>query len=735
MLSINTNLSSLIAQNSLKSSTLKLNTAVERMTTGYKINHAKDNAANYSIVTNMSTKLGAYQVAEDNVSMGLDFLASAADTLDLIGDKLSRLRALSEQAANGTYGQSSLSAINAEANAIMDEIQRIKKSAEVNGKKLFGSSPIENGTVGADESQIKQLTPNSTGFLQDVVSVDTSSMTKLSSISENASLTSGTYSISTPEELAQLRLMVNSGKIGANTTFVLANDIDLSKYSSGEGWSPIGTWDAEFQGTFDGNGFVIKNLYIKSDAHLLHGLFGSANNAEIKNVGIASGNIDGYLCGAVVAQAENSNITNCFSNIDIASIFSGGGLIGIMKGNVSYCYATGDVKDKASSVDVSIQRIGGLIGQAGYGKVEYCYAEGNVTSHFINVIGGLIGYGYKNLSLTNCYATGDVKTTASNGCAAGLVSITEPNLNVKDCYTTGDIFGLGNAGGLIASFDGYSIVTNSYSTGDIIGDNHAGGIFGQGSGKGGFTITITNCHATGNIKAKDAAGGLFGRAGNPTIKISDSYAAGDISGGAYAGGVLGYEDWNGACAYTNCHTVGKISSNGSAGILTGTCGSNAKFSDCTYNGVLNKGLNYSGTGNINSENIVDVTASSNIALQVGINADTNSQINFNTFMVFVGLDSALKSGIENLRLEKIDSYINEVSSKQVEFGSIQNRLESALDEIATQQDNLVSSRSTLRDADVAQVSSEYIKQQILQQASATLLATANQAPALALQLL
>ena len=58
MLSINTNLSSLIAQRSLNNSTLLLNQAIERMTTGYKINHAKDNAANYAIATDMTTKIG-----------------------------------------------------------------------------------------------------------------------------------------------------------------------------------------------------------------------------------------------------------------------------------------------------------------------------------------------------------------------------------------------------------------------------------------------------------------------------------------------------------------------------------------------------------------------------------------------------------------------------------------------------------------------------------------------------
>ena len=63
---INTNLSSLIVQSGLKTSTNGLNQAIERMTTGFKINHAKDNAANYSINTKLSSKLSSYKIAQDN---------------------------------------------------------------------------------------------------------------------------------------------------------------------------------------------------------------------------------------------------------------------------------------------------------------------------------------------------------------------------------------------------------------------------------------------------------------------------------------------------------------------------------------------------------------------------------------------------------------------------------------------------------------------------------------------
>ena len=83
----------------------------------------------------------------------------------------------------------------------------------------------------------------------------------------------------------------------------------------------------------------------------------------------------------------------------------------------------------------------------------------------------------------------------------------------------------------------------------------------------------------------------------------------------------------------------------------------------------------------------------------------------------------------------IDEITTLLSEKQAHFGATANRLNSVLDEINIQYENLVSSRSTLRDADVAKVSANYIQQQILQQASATLLATANQSPSIALQLI
>ena len=247
MLSINSNLQSFIVQSSLKNSSSKLNFAIEKMTTGYKINHASDNAANYSIATGMSVKISAYQVAMDNTAMGLDLISTANDSLTLITSHLSRIRDLAIQSKNGTYGDNSQKAINSEVNARLDEIERLYSTTEYNSLKLFET---KNESV-----------ENKSGFIQEVTKRDTSSMTTLASVDENQTISSGTYSISTAEELAKLAKMTNNGKV-VGGEFVLANDIDLSGYSTRNGWEPIGTFGNKFKADFDGNGYVIKNLYI-----------------------------------------------------------------------------------------------------------------------------------------------------------------------------------------------------------------------------------------------------------------------------------------------------------------------------------------------------------------------------------------------------------------------------------------------------------------------------------------
>jgi flagellin-like hook-associated protein FlgL len=125
----------------------------------------------------------------------------------------------------------------------------------------------------------------------------------------------------------------------------------------------------------------------------------------------------------------------------------------------------------------------------------------------------------------------------------------------------------------------------------------------------------------------------------------------------------------------------------------------------------------------------------NITLQVGMYGADSSQINFDVGFNY-NLKSILKNGCNSdSAYNTINNFMETLNEKSTQLGAIQNKLESALETTTVSMNNLVSSRSTIRDADIGEVSSDYIRQQILQQACATLISTANQSPAIALQLI
>ncbi|MCQ2743837.1 MAG: flagellin [bacterium] len=143
-LTINTNLSSLIAQKHLRSATKGMNVAMEKLSTGFKINSGKDDAAGYSVVEGMQAKVNGYDIIETNASMGLDMLTTQEGVLDILNEYLQRIRDLTMQAANGTYGSASLNAIKIEVEQRMDEINRLCTITDFNDTYLLDGTRTED---------------------------------------------------------------------------------------------------------------------------------------------------------------------------------------------------------------------------------------------------------------------------------------------------------------------------------------------------------------------------------------------------------------------------------------------------------------------------------------------------------------------------------------------------------------------------------------------------------------
>lgn len=139
-ITVNTNLSSLIAQKYLRDATGGMNDAMTKLSTGFKINSGKDDAAGYSVVEGMQAKVNGYDIIETNASMGLDMLTTQEGVLNILNDYLQRIRDLTMQAANGTYGSASLNAIKTEVEQRMDEINRLCTITDFNDMYLLDGS-------------------------------------------------------------------------------------------------------------------------------------------------------------------------------------------------------------------------------------------------------------------------------------------------------------------------------------------------------------------------------------------------------------------------------------------------------------------------------------------------------------------------------------------------------------------------------------------------------------------
>ena len=137
---VNTNLPSMMVQRNLNKATASLNTAIERMTTGLKINRAADDAAGLYVANGLETQIRGSEICESNLQTGINILQIAEGDLSLIQEHISRIRDLATQAASDYYTSDARSAMASEAQARYDEITRVANASNFNGMDLLSSS-------------------------------------------------------------------------------------------------------------------------------------------------------------------------------------------------------------------------------------------------------------------------------------------------------------------------------------------------------------------------------------------------------------------------------------------------------------------------------------------------------------------------------------------------------------------------------------------------------------------
>jgi hypothetical protein len=316
--------------------------------------------------------------------------------------------------------------------------------------------------------------------------------------------------------------------------YYLTGDIDASAtsggaYNGGKGWEPIGPSypTQEFEGTFDGCGYTISDLYINDNTEINVGLFGTTGTS------------------AVIA-----NVT--LSNVDITGNRYVGALVGnVWQTDVYNCHSTGTV----TLAGTTPYGIGGIVGYAGNaagaGDADFydCTTSCTIAGGSGNDVGGFIGLTTNDFYAHNCSASGAVSSTGDGvgGFLGDAVAVTP---NCDDSSATGDVTGGNDVGGFVG--------------------NAGGGLFER-------------CSATGDVTASDSDGEAGGFSGDGGLQFTDCYAWGDVTGGAttgYAGGFSG----DGGTNYYQCYSIGTTTANTDGGFSANTGSMNDVFWDTESSG-------------------------------------------------------------------------------------------------------------------------------------------------------
>lgn len=789
---INTNIPSLNAQRNLSRSGAELATALQRLSSGLRINSAKDDAAGLAISERFTTQIRGLNVAIRNANDGISLSQTAEGALAEVGNNLQRIRELAVQSRNATNSPSDRAALDAEVQQRLAEIDRTAAQTSFNGQKIldgsFGSATFQ---VGANAGETISLTLESSMRLTALGAISSANSGAL-----GATATGGTIDIA-PSTL----LFGTAGTADGSLSLPVSNRLFGA---GGELTAPVlgaGPQAGDFSGAFNGSNVQSLTLSYPADFSATGALAQFDVNDSTLNVGITlTGN---YASGAALATDINTQLANAGSTATAA--FDGG------TNSIIFTNSGGNA---ANAVSVSAPDANAIT--AGF-AASAGTAGGTGASFSVDGIPVTLNVNYGSFAAAatalqtqlnavpgNSYTVNAVGTSfeiINNTPGTGPVEITNPNLGAVNAglfEQTGTPGGAGTPA-TIATFDidgttitldqnyadfnavAAAIQTQLDPTGtvySVVNDSATINIV-RLDGSAPVDITNANANATaagfGNVAGTLTTNASF-QVDGTTVTLAQDYADYDALAADLQSQLSGYTVTNNA---------------GTISITNDTLGSPAVVISGADAAALAAGIvNATGTAGVGAGSITLAPGDFSISVPpslpidiVGTFEDTAAlarAINDNASGVYASAnpDGSLLlrsardfelggtlataappaglgfsgtsftptqgnlSAVNVLTPEgadeviiRVDSALTSVSGLRSDFGAIQNRFESTINNLQTTAENLTASRSRILDADFAQETAELTRGQILQQAGVAILAQANQLPQNVLNLL
>jgi flagellin len=708
---INTNVKALVAQESMRSSNLSMSQAMERLSTGSKINSAKDDAAGLAITNRMTSQIRGMAKAINNVNDAISMSQTAEGALGNVGDILQRMRELAVQAATGTVNDTDRGSINLEVTQLKAQIDDIATKTNHNNIKLLDGTAqgvvIQTGTNSGDTLKI--------GFA--------SAKTKDIGIGSKAFLQSTNGKLVTNSDFSAFSssaLYLNGVAVGAS----LATDDNASNAS--------GAASAIAKAAAINRVATLSGVYAKAESNVVSGSAMSAAAVSTSTISIngvttdtiststdtsltrktvvAAINAKSSITGVVATDTQDDNLGITLSavdgrNIDISTSFTGSS-VGLKTSSSTYVGSYSlytldgrDINVGAKTGNTLVETASGL--QTGTYKADTAL--------------------YTSFDRANQTAVADSATT-------GLLNANSMVINgvqIGAALTTDDT----------ASYDGTaaSTATSSVRSASAIAIaaaiNRSSAQSGVSAVAGPNVVRATDATAFA-ADATLSTAQLF--LNGETITVNTKTITGVIDS------INSYSGQTGVVASQWGEGLQLVAADGRNIVL----GTSAAAAAVGLGGVT-LGAFSNGSGAATFLGSVQLKSDNAFTVKAGSNGVTNLELLGFRQGTFGASQNGLKinqvdvssaSGATQA-ITAIDAAINTVSAAQANSGAINNRLDAIINNLTEGSKNMQASRSRILDTDYATETTNLAKQQIIQQAATAMLAQANQSSQSILSLL
>ncbi len=707
-LSINTNIASLNAQRNLTSSQDALATSLKRLSSGLRINSARDDAAGLAIAQRFTSQIRGLDQAVRNANDGISLSQVAEGALGESGNLLQRIRELAVQSANSTNSASDRQALNSETSQLLAELGRIAGSTQFNGQNILdGSFTAAQFQVGANANQTISI------------SVGNASIDALGSFQGlGAAAVSGA-------SLVAGDLVINGADIGATTSgSAEAKTEAINKATAQTGVT------ATASTTLTSANTLIANQSLQSGDLVINGVniggvAGSLNVAsQGTNLATAINAVSNQTGVTATADSNTGQLTLASTTgADIAITGSNGDA-----GSNRLENATGlEVRDTAAAASTNTVTFAN--GGAGVSTITIADDEiansntfqlnGTTYEYNADAGGGLtaggnvalgvaatgVGSGATNATALQNALTANSTNATIGSTGAGVVTVTsnvftatttQTNVSTTAALATAISNDVGAAGAAIGDTVAVGGVTYEFvfAGGTPLGSGNTAVALGTSDPDAGTQFANA-------INAQQTAGNTnIVASGTATVTLTSSLLGSGISNLAVTEPVS---------TGTNNAVVGGTATAGADGVTTTLTGR--------------------GTISLSSSEIFSITENNIGGLaKSGLASATPTLTAINT------VDLTSVEGA-NAAISLVDGALAQVSSIRGDLGAVQNRLSSTIANLSTASENLNAARSRVQDADFAAETAALTRNQVLQQAGVAILAQANSLPQLALSLL